>query len=152
LLSAFVLKLSFAGPRELCPEVGRNEKNFSDLRAAGSPCCAAGMSATVQAKATRGWQPSAETVRDNKGMPWRGRDSVNPRRCDQIVRQTRTAGRQLFSEDSGRPYSLSNREGFNDVLFSSVQVNPSAEIAYRDSIWTADSPNTLVINTKIRER
>ena len=113
-----------------------------------------GMSATVQGKGTRGLATISGTVRDNKGMPLAGaviqliREGAN-----QVVRQTRTGADGSFSAKipAGR-YSLrAIAEGFNDVLFSSVQVNPSAEIAYRFNLEPANSPNTLVNQRKDKE-
>src|SRR5882672_6931816 len=113
-----------------------------------------GMSAAVQGKGTRGLATISGTVRDNKGMPLAGaviqliREGAN-----QIVRQTRTGADGSFSAKvpAGR-YSLKAiAEGFSDVLFSSVQVNPSAEIAYRFNLEPANSPNTLVNQRKDKE-
>jgi hypothetical protein len=113
-----------------------------------------GMTATVQGKGTRGLATITGTVRDNKGMPLAGaviqliREGAN-----QIVRQTRTAADGSFSAKipAGR-YSLrAIAEGFSDVLFSSVQVSPSAEIAYRFNLEPADSPNTLVNQRKDKD-
>jgi len=113
-----------------------------------------GMSVSVQGKGTRGLATISGTVRDNKGMPLAGaviqliREGAN-----QIVRQTRTGADGSFSAKvpAGR-YSLrAIAEGFNDVLFSSVQVNASAEIAYRFNLEPANSPNTLVNQRKDKE-
>lgn len=113
-----------------------------------------GMTATVQGKGTRGLATITGTVRDNKGMPLAGaviqliREGAN-----QIVRQTRTAPDGTFSAKipAGR-YSLrAIAEGFSDVLFSSVQVNASAEIAYRFNLEPAGSPNTLVNQRKDKD-
>ena len=113
------------------------------------------MTATVvQGKGTRGLATITGTVRDNKGMPLAGaviqliREGAN-----QLVKQTRTAADGTFSAKipAGR-YSLKAiAEGFSDVLFSSVQVNPSAEIAYRFNLEPADSPNTLVNQRKDKD-
>lgn len=113
-----------------------------------------GMTATAQGKGTRGLATVSGTVRDNKGLPLAGaliqliREGAN-----QIVRQTRTAADGSFSAKipAGR-YSLrAIADGFSDVLFSSVQVNPSAEIAYRFNLEPASSPNTLVNQRKDKE-
>jgi hypothetical protein len=102
---------------------------------------------SVQGKGTRGLATITGTVRDNKGMPLAGavveliREGAN-----RLVRQTRTGVDGNFSAKipAGR-YSLrAIAEGFSDVLFSSVQVNPSAEIAYRFNLEPASSPKTLV--------
>lgn len=114
-----------------------------------------GLTATaVQGKGTRGLATITGTVRDNKGMPLAGaviqliREGAN-----QLVKQTRTAADGSFSAKipAGR-YSLrAIAEGFSDVLFSSVQVSPSAEIAYRFNLEPADSPNTLVNQRKDKD-
>src|SRR6266851_2565547 len=113
-----------------------------------------GMSAAVQGKGTRGLATISGTVRDNKGMPLAGaviqliREGAN-----QIVRQTRTAADGSFSAKvpAGR-YSLrAMAEGFGEVLFSSVQVNASAEIAYRFNLEPAHSGRTLVDQRRDRD-
>jgi hypothetical protein len=106
------------------------------------------MTATsVQGKGTRGLATITGTVRDNKGLPLAGavveliREGAN-----RLVRRTRTGVDGNFSAKipAGR-YSLrAIAEGFSDVLFSSVQVHPSAEIAYRFNLEPASSPKTLV--------
>ncbi len=87
------------------------------------------------------------TVRDNKGAPLAGaliqliRDGAQ-----QLVKETRTAADGSFSAKipAGR-YSLrAIATGFSEVLFSSVQVSPSAEIAYRFNLEPANSSRTLV--------
>ena len=87
------------------------------------------------------------TVRDNKGAPLAGALIQLIREgAKQLVRETRTAADGTFSAKipAGR-YSLKAiAAGFSDVLFSSVQVNPSAEIAYRFNLEPANSPRTLV--------
>jgi len=86
-------------------------------------------------------------VRDNKGAPLAGalieliREGAN-----QVVKQTRSAADGSFSAriPAGR-YSLrAIATGFSEVLFTSVQVSPSAEIAYRFNLEPANSPRTLV--------
>jgi hypothetical protein len=114
-----------------------------------------GMTATVvQGKGPRGLATITGTVRDNKGMPLAGaviqliREGAN-----QLVKQTYTDATGNFSAKipAGR-YSLKAiAAGFSDVLFSSVQVNPSAEIAYRFNLEPADSPNTLVNQRKDKD-
>src|SRR5258707_325512 len=113
-----------------------------------------GMSTTVQGKGTRGLATISGTVRDNKGVPLAGaviqliREGAN-----QLVRQTRTAADGSFSAriPAGR-YSLKAiAEGFGEVLFSSVQVNPSAEIAYRFNLEPAGSGRTLVDQRRDRD-
>ena len=87
------------------------------------------------------------TVRDNKGAPLAGALIQLIREgAKQIVKETRTAADGTFSAKipAGR-YSLKAiATGFSEVLFSSVQVNPSAEIAYRFNLEPANSPRTLV--------
>src|SRR5581483_10342912 len=87
------------------------------------------------------------TVRDNKGAPLAGaliqliRDGAQ-----QLVKETRTAADGSFSAKiPAGPYSLrAIATGFSEVLFSSVQVSPSAEIAYRFNLEPANSSRTLV--------
>ncbi|HKP36894.1 MAG TPA: carboxypeptidase-like regulatory domain-containing protein [Pyrinomonadaceae bacterium] len=90
--------------------------------------------ASAYGKGTRGLATITGTVRDNRGMPLAGaliqliREGAN-----KAVRETRTSADGSFSAKipAGR-YSLKAiADGFSEVLFSSVTVNPSAEIAYR---------------------
>jgi Carboxypeptidase regulatory-like domain len=107
-----------------------------------------GISASpTMCKGARGLATITGTVRDNKGMPLAGaviqliREGAN-----QIVKQTRSAADGSFSAKipAGR-YSLrAIAAGFGEVLFSSVQVSPSAEIAYRFNLEPAGSGRTLV--------
>src|SRR5436309_9012270 len=99
------------------------------------------------AKVPRGLATITGTVRDNKGLPLAGaiiqliRESAN-----QIAKETRTTADGSFSLRiaAGR-YSLKAiAEGFSEVLFSSVQVSPSAEIAYRFNLEPVGSGRTLV--------
>ena len=87
------------------------------------------------------------TVRDNKGVPLAGALVQLIREgARQIVKQTYTAADGSFSAKipAGK-YSLKAvAAGFSEVLFESVQVNPSAEIAYRFNLEPANSPHTLV--------
>ena len=87
------------------------------------------------------------TVRDNKGAPLAGALIQLIREgAKQIVKETRTAADGSFSAriPAGR-YSLkAMAAGFSEVLFSSVQVSPSAEIAYRFNLEPSSSPRTLV--------
>src|SRR5712672_272743 len=112
------------------------------------------MTAATQGKGVRGLATITGTVRDNKGVPLAGaviqliREGAN-----QLVRQTRTAADGSFSAriPAGR-YSLKAiAEGFGEVLFSSVQVNPSAEIAYRFNLEPAGSGRTVVDQHKDRD-
>ena len=98
-------------------------------------------------KGTRGLATITGTVRDNKGMPLAGaviqliREGAN-----QIVKQTYSGKDGSFSAriPAGR-YSLKAIAiGFSEVLFSSVQVSPSAEIAYRFNLEPVGSGRTLV--------
>jgi hypothetical protein len=86
-------------------------------------------------------------VRDNKGAPLAGAMVQLIREgAKQIVKQTYTAADGSFSAriPAGK-YSLKAiASGFSEVLFESVQVNPSAEIAYRFNLEPANSPRTLV--------
>jgi len=98
-------------------------------------------------KGTRGLATITGTVRDNKGAPLAGALVQLIREgAKQIVKQTYTAADGSFSAriPAGR-YSLkAMAAGFSEVLFESVQVNPSAEIAYRFNLEPAGSSKTLV--------
>src|SRR5438477_9914446 len=98
-------------------------------------------------KGTRGLATITGTVRDNKGAPLAGALVQLIREgAKQIVKQTYTAADGSFSAKipAGR-YSLrAIAAGFSEVLFTSVQVSPSAEIAYRFNLEPANSPRTLV--------
>ena len=98
-------------------------------------------------KGPRGLATITGTVRDNKGMPLAGaviqliREGAN-----QIVKQTYTGKDGSFSAriPAGR-YSLKAIAiGFSEVLFASVQVSPSAEIAYRFNLEPVGFGRTLV--------
>jgi hypothetical protein len=101
----------------------------------------------ASAKGTRGLATISGTVRDNKGAPLAGALIELVREgAQQIVKQTRSAadGSFITKVPAGK-YSLrAIADGFNEVLFSSVQVSPSAEIAYRFNLEPANSPRTLV--------
>src|SRR6266851_3724415 len=112
------------------------------------------MTASTQGKGVRGLATITGTVRDNKGLPLAGaviqliREGAN-----QLVKQTITAADGSFSAKipAGR-YSLkAMAEGFGEVLFSSVQVNASAEIAYRFNLEPAHSGRTLVDQRRDRD-
>ncbi len=112
------------------------------------------MTAPARGKGVRGLATITGTVRDNKGLPLAGaviqliREGAN-----QLVKQTSTAADGSFSAriPAGR-YSLkAMAEGFSEVLFSSVQVSPSAEIAYRFNLEPAHSGRTLVDQHKDRD-
>jgi carboxypeptidase family protein len=98
-------------------------------------------------KGTHGLATITGTVRDNKGAPLAGALVQLIREgAKQIVKQTYTAADGSFSAKipAGK-YSLKAvARGFSEVLFESVQVSPSAEIAYRFNLEPANSPNTLV--------
>src|SRR2546423_5316035 len=98
-------------------------------------------------KGTRGLATITGTVRDNKGAPLAGALVQLIREgAKQIVKQTYTATDGSFSAriPAGR-YSLKAiAAGFSEVLFESVQVSPSAEIAYRFNLEPANSSKTLV--------
>jgi hypothetical protein len=112
------------------------------------------MTASTPGKGVRGLATITGTVRDNKGLPLAGamiqliREGAN-----QLVKQTYTAADGSFSAriPAGR-YSLKAiAEGFGEVLFSSVQVNASAEIAYRFNLEPAHSGRTLVDQRRDRD-
>lgn len=122
-------------------------KTISRLCAFAIVLAAVSAVSAVPPKGTRGLATVTGTVRDNKGMPLAGalvqliREGAN-----QIVKQTYTAADGSFSAriPAGK-YSLKAiAVGFGEVLFESVQVNPSAEIAYRFNLEPANSPRTLV--------
>lgn len=103
--------------------------------------------APTMGKGTRGLATISGTVRDNKGAPLAGALIQLIREgAKEIVKQTRSAADGSFSTKipAGR-YSLrAIADGFNEVLFSSVNISPSAEIAYRFNLEPANSPRTLV--------
>jgi hypothetical protein len=112
------------------------------------------MTASTQGKGVRGLATITGTVRDNNGLPLAGaviqliREGAN-----QLVKQTHTSADGSFSAriPAGR-YSLKAiADGFSEVLFSSVQVNPSAEIAYRFNLEPAHSGRTLVDQRRDRD-
>lgn len=89
---------------------------------------------SADGKGTRGLATITGTVRDNRGMPLAGALIQLIREgATRLVKETRTGSDGNFSAKipAGR-YSLKAvADGFSEVLFSSVTVNPSAEIAYR---------------------
>src|SRR6266487_2124440 len=101
----------------------------------------------TDAKGVRGLATITGTVRDNKGAPLAGALIQLIREgAKQIIKQTYTAADGSFSAriPAGK-YSLKAiAAGFSEVLFESVQVGPSAEIAYRFNLEPANSPKTLV--------
>ncbi len=106
-------------------------------------------------KGTRGLATITGTVRDNKGAPLAGALVQLIREgAKQIVKQTYTAADGSFSAKipAGR-YSLKAiAAGFSEVLFESVQVNPSAEIAYRFNLEPANSSRRTVTSRNKRSR
>ena len=112
------------------------------------------MTTSTPGKGVRGLAKITGTVRDNKGMPLAGaliqliREGAN-----QLVKETYSAADGSFSAKipAGR-YSLkAMAAGFSEVLFSSVQVSPSAEIAYRFNLEPAGSGRTLVDQHRDRD-
>lgn len=112
------------------------------------------MTTSTPGKGARGLAKITGTVRDNKGMPLAGaviqliREGAN-----QLVKQTYTAADGSFSAKipAGR-YSLrAMATGFSEVLFTSVQVSPSAEIAYRFNLEPVGSGRTLVDQHRDRD-
>ncbi|MDX6446416.1 MAG: hypothetical protein QOH71_3490 [Blastocatellia bacterium] len=112
------------------------------------------MTVSAQGKGVRGLATITGTVRDNNGLPLAGaviqliREGAN-----QLVKQTYTAADGSFTAKipAGK-YSLkAMAEGFGDVLFSSVQVSASAEIAYRFNLEPAHSGRTLVDQRRDRD-
>ncbi len=101
----------------------------------------------VPPRGNRGLATVTGTVRDNKGMPLAGALVQLIREgAKQVVKQTYTAADGSFTAKipAGK-YSLKAvAAGFSEVLFESVQVSPSAEIAYRFNLEPANSPRTLV--------
>jgi Carboxypeptidase regulatory-like domain/TonB dependent receptor len=98
-------------------------------------------------RGNRGLATVTGTVRDNKGMPLVGALVQLIREgAKQVVKQTYTAADGSFTAriPAGK-YSLKAiAAGFSEVLFESVQVSPSSEIAYRFNLEPANSPRTLV--------
>ena len=89
---------------------------------------------TAYGKGTRGLATVTGTVRDHRGMPLAGAlIQIIGEGAKKVVKEARTAADGNFSAKipAGR-YSLKAvATGFSEVLFSSVTVAPSAEIAYR---------------------
>ena len=116
----FVMVLAFAWALNVTPTMGRGARGLATITG---------------------------TVRDNKGAPLGGALIQLIREgAKQAVKQTYTGADGSFSAKipAGR-YSLrAIAQGFGEVLFESVQVNPSAEIAYRFNLEPVNSPKTLV--------
>lgn len=93
-----------------------------------------GIVSSVHGKSPRGLATVSGTVRDHRGMPLSGAlIQIIREGAKKVVKEARTAADGSFSAKipAGR-YSLKAVAlGFSEVLFSSVTVAPSAEIAYR---------------------
>lgn len=89
---------------------------------------------SAYSKGPRGLATVSGTVRDHRGLPLSGAlIQIIREGAKKVVTEARTAGDGSFSAKipAGR-YSLKAvAAGFSEVLFSSVTVAPSAEIAYR---------------------
>lgn len=85
------------------------------------------------------------SVRDNRGNPLAGaviallRDGAN-----EVIKETRSADDGTFSARiaPGRYSVRATANGFNEALFSSVQIRPSDELIYRFNLEPADSGRT----------
>ncbi len=97
-------------------------------------------------KGSRNLATVTGTVRDNKGMPLAGALVELIREgAKQIVKTYTAADGSFTAKIPAGKYSLKAvAAGFSEVLFESVQVSPSAEIAYRFNLEPANSPRTLV--------
>jgi hypothetical protein len=100
----------------------------------------------VPPKGTRGLATVTGTVRDNKGAPLAGALVELIREgAKQIVKTYTAADGSFTAKIPAGKYSLKAvASGFSEVLFESVQVSPSTEIAYRFNLEPANSPRTLV--------
>ena len=92
------------------------------------------MASSAYGKGPRGLATVSGTVRDHRGLPLSGAlIQIIREGATKVVKEARTAADGSFSAKipAGR-YSLKAvAAGFSEVLFSSVTVTPSAEIAYR---------------------
>lgn len=92
------------------------------------------VASSAYGKSPRGLATVSGTVRDHRGLPLSGAlIQIIREGAKKVVTEARTAGDGSFSAKipAGR-YSLKAvAAGFSEVLFSSVTVAPSAEIAYR---------------------
>lgn len=92
------------------------------------------VASSAYGKGPRGMATVTGTVRDHRGMPLSGAlIQIIREGAKKIITEARTAADGSFSAKipAGR-YSLKAvAAGFSEVLFSSVSVAPSAEIAYR---------------------
>ncbi|MDX6613603.1 MAG: hypothetical protein QOD75_2789 [Blastocatellia bacterium] len=98
-----------------------------------------------EAKTSRSLGTVAGSVRDHKGLPVAGvLISLIREGANSVIKQTRSTADGTFSARiaPGR-YSLKAfAAGFNEVLFSSVQVRPSDEIIYRFNLEPTGSGRT----------
>jgi len=108
----------------------------------------------AEAKSTRTLGTIAGSVRDQKGLPMAGvLISLIREGAGGVMKQTRSTADGSFSARiaPGR-YSLKAfAEGFNEVLFSSVQVRPSDEIIYRFNLEPTGSGRTSVEQRRDRD-
>ena len=92
------------------------------------------IASSAYGKGPRGLATVSGTVRDHRGLPLSGAlIQIIREGAKKVVKEARTAADGSFSAKipAGR-YSLKAvATGFSEVLFSSVTVSPSAEIAYR---------------------
>ena len=92
------------------------------------------IASSAYGKGPRGLATVSGTVRDHRGLPLSGAlIQIIHEGAKKVVKEARTAADGSFSAKipAGR-YSLKAvAAGFSEVLFSSVTVTPSAEIAYR---------------------
>ena len=92
------------------------------------------IASSAYGKGPRGLATVSGTVRDHRGLPLSGAlIQIIREGAKKVVKEARTAADGSFSAKipAGR-YSLKAvAAGFSEVLFSSVTVTPSAEIAYR---------------------
>ena len=98
-------------------------------------------------KSSRTLGTIAGSVRDHKGLPMAGvLISLMREGAAEVIKQTRSTADGSFSTKiaPGR-YSLKAfAEGFNEVLFSAVQVRPADEIVYRFNLEPTGSGRTAV--------
>ena len=100
---------------------------------------------SASGKGPRGLATVSGTVRDNRGLPLSGAlIQIIREGAKKVVTEARTAADGSFSTKipAGR-YSLKAiATGFSEVLFSSVTVAPSADIAYRFNLEPLGSGRT----------
>jgi hypothetical protein len=108
----------------------------------------------AEAKSVRGLGTVAGSVRDHNGLPVSGvLISLIREGAGNVIKQTRSTADGSFSARiaPGR-YSLKAfAAGFNEVLFSSVQVRPSDEIIYRFNLEPTGSGRTTVEQRRDRD-